>query len=248
MPGPYPPRLAVCYDRARLFVGGAAYDNHEYRNNFSIVKIDPKRRTATRRAWELDPRGPRWEEKDQQEYSLRIEKPGRNQVNPVKYIAWLQDETRSIELSQLHVAPQDVPPPGIDTLFIRLTTAGPAKGVSGPGRPEPIPLQEALRNNRKLVIEGKPGCGKTTFVRWIAWMLCRPGGAPADLLAGQLLLPGRESSGYPDALPCQVKSPEITRMSDPIGAADWAFKTRSSILPQKPVHNYFSPTISLHLQ
>jgi len=32
------------------------------------------------------------------------------------------------------------------------------------------------------VIEGKPGCGKTTFVRWVAWMLCRPGGAPGNLL------------------------------------------------------------------
>ena len=175
-------RSTRCFDRARLFVGGAAYDNHEYRNNFSIVKIDPNHRTAIRRPWELDPRRPRWEEKEPQEYSLRIEKPGRHQASPAKYFAWLQDKTRSIELSQLHVAPQEVPPPGIDTLFIRLTTAAPAKGVSAPGRPEPIPLQEALRNNRRLVIEGTPGCGKTTFVRWIAWMLCRPGGVPADLL------------------------------------------------------------------
>ena len=176
-------RSTRCYDRARLFVGGAAYDNHEYRNNFSIVKIDSKRRMAVRRAWELDPRVPKWDEKERQEYSLYIEKAGRNQANPAKYTVWLQDKTRSIELSQLHVAPQEVPPPGIDTLFIRLTTAGAAKDAAGAlGRPEPIPLEEALRNNRRLVIEGKPGCGKTTFVRWIAWMLCRPGGAPADLL------------------------------------------------------------------
>jgi len=175
-------RSTRCFDRARLFVGGAAYDNHEYRNNFSIVRIDPDLRTAIRRPWELNPRGPKWEEKEQQEYSLRIEKPGRSQANPAKYLAWLQDKTRSIELSQLHVAPQEVPPPGIDTLFIKLTTSGAARSASALGRPAPIPLQEALRNDRKLVIEGKPGCGKTTFVRWIAWMLCRPGGVPADLL------------------------------------------------------------------
>ncbi len=176
-------RSTRCYDRARLFVGGAAYDNHEYRNNFSIVKIDPNLRTAIRRPWELDPRGPKWEEKEWQEYSLRIEKPRRNQANPAKYLAWLQDKTRSIELGQLHVAPQEVPPPGIDVLFIRLTTAGAVKAArSALLGPEPIPLQEALRANRRLVIEGKPGCGKTTFVRWIAWMLCRPGGTPADLL------------------------------------------------------------------
>ena len=85
-------------------------------------------------------------------------------------------------MSQLHVAPQETPPPAIDTLFIRLTTAGAAKGDGALGRPEPIPLQDALRNNRKLVIEGKPGCGKTTFVRWLAWMLCRPGDPPDNLL------------------------------------------------------------------
>lgn len=76
-----------CFDRARLFVGGAAYDNHQYRNNFSVLKIDPKRRTVTRRPWELDPRVPKWEEKATQEYSLRIEKPRRGrpdarQANP----------------------------------------------------------------------------------------------------------------------------------------------------------------------
>ena len=175
-------RSTRCYDRARLFVGGAAYDNHRYRNNFSILKIDPARRTVIRRPWELDPRVPRWEEKDRQEYSLRIEKLARGQANPAKYIAWLQDKTRSIELNQLHVAPQEVPPPAIDTLFIKLTTAAPAKDGTTPGRPEPVPLEEALRNSRRLAIEGKPGCGKTTFVRWLAWMLCRSGGPPADLL------------------------------------------------------------------
>jgi formylglycine-generating enzyme required for sulfatase activity len=175
-----------CYDRARLFVGGAAYDNNEYRNNFSILKIDPARRTVIRRPWELDPRGPRWEEKPAQEYSLRTEKPGRNQADPAKYIAWLRDKTKSIELGQLHVAPQEVPPPGIDVLFIRLTTAGAGRAAGEPGRPAPVPLEEALRGNRRLVIEGKPGCGKTTFVRWLAWMLCRPAGPPASLtwLAG----------------------------------------------------------------
>src|ERR1035441_5492578 len=97
-----------CYDRARLFAGGAAYDNHQYRNNFSVLKIDPKRRTAIRRPWELDPRVPKWEEKERQEDSLRTEKPRRGrfdaqQANPAKYIAWLQDKTRSIELNQLLV-------------------------------------------------------------------------------------------------------------------------------------------------
>ena len=201
-----------CYDRARLFVGGAAYDNHQYRNNFSILKIDPHRRTLARRPWELDPRTPKWEEKEKQErYSLRVERPARNQANPARYIAWLQDKTRSMELNQLHVAPQEVPPPAIDTLFIRLTTAAAAKDGSSPGRPEPVPLEEALRSNRRLVIEGKPGCGKTTFVRWITWMLCRPGGAPANLLwlAGipDLGADQRTRRAYPNTLERQPGDP-----------------------------------------
>jgi formylglycine-generating enzyme required for sulfatase activity len=168
--------------RAHSVAGGAAYDSPGYRNNFSVLQIDPAARTVIRRAWELDPCGPQWEEKKQQTYSLLIEKLRPSQANAARYIAWLQDKTRSIELSQLHVAPQETPPPAIDTLFIRLTTAGAAKGDGALGRPEPIPLQDALRNNRKLVIEGKPGCGKTTFVRWLAWMLCRPGDPPDNLL------------------------------------------------------------------
>lgn len=170
------------FDRARLFVGGAAYDSHTYRNNFSMLKIDPHRRTVVRRPWELDSRVPRWEEKETQEYSLRIERHASRQADPAKYLAWLRDKTGSIELSQLHVAPQETPPPAIDVLFVRLTTAASLQSAGTPGRPEPIPLEEALRNNRKLVIEGKPGSGKTTFVRWLAWMLCRPAGVPAELL------------------------------------------------------------------
>jgi formylglycine-generating enzyme required for sulfatase activity len=42
-----------------------------------------------------------------------------------------------------------------------------------------VPLEEALRS-RRLVIEGDPGGGKTTFVRRIAWMLCRSDGTPKD--------------------------------------------------------------------
>jgi formylglycine-generating enzyme required for sulfatase activity len=180
-------RSTRCFDRARLFVGGATYDDHAYRNNFSVLKMDPRNRTVVRRPWELDPRGPRWEEKGKQEHSLRIERPSRGrpprkQADPAKYIAWLRDKTASIELSQLHVAPQETPPPAIDVLFIRLTTAAPSRTAGEPGRTQPIALQEALRSDRKLVIEGKPGCGKTTFSRWLAWMLCRPAGVPAELL------------------------------------------------------------------
>ncbi len=174
-------RIVECsrpYDRARLVLSGAAYDNHQYRNNFSILKIDTHARTVTRRPWEMDPNGPRWEAKPEQHYSLKVERPRRGQASTAKYIAWLRDKTRSIELNQLKVASREVPPPSIDTLFIRLKTSASAEDA--------IELEDSLRANRRLVIEGKPGGGKTTFVRWLAWQLCRPEGPPPELqwLAG----------------------------------------------------------------
>ncbi len=173
-------RSTRCFDRARLFVGGAAYESSAYRNNFSILKIDPTNRTVARRPWEFDPHVPRWEEKETQDYSLRIERRARRQADPTLYLVWLQDKTRLIELNQLHIAPDETPPPEIDVLFIRLKTAAPSQEAGMPGRPEPVDLQMAMRNNRKLVIEGKAGCGKTTFVRWLAWKLCRPAGVDEE--------------------------------------------------------------------
>jgi 3',5'-cyclic AMP phosphodiesterase CpdA len=179
-------RATRCYDRARLFLGGATYDNHAYRNNFSVLQIDPRARAIARRAWEFDPRRPQWAEKERQDYSLRTETVGRAAGNPAKYLAWLRDQTQSIDLHQLKVGPGQTPPPGIDVLYIRLMTTAPARNGEEPvggeavGRAQPVPLEEALQN-RKLVIEGKPGSGKTTFLRRIAWMLCRPAGPPLDL-------------------------------------------------------------------
>ncbi len=174
------------YDRARLFLGGAAYDNHEYRNNVSIFQINPSARTIARRAWEYDPRKPQWERKESDPYSLRIERRRRGTPDPAKYLAWLQERTQFIDLHQLKVGPGQVPPPAIDVLYIRLMTAARAlKGEESAAggameRAEPAPLEQAL-GSRKLVIEGRPGGGKTTFVRWIAWMLCRPAGPPPEL-------------------------------------------------------------------
>ena len=172
-------RATRCYDRARLFLGGATYDNHAYRNNFSLLQIDPDERIITRRPWEFDPRKGQWEEKESDTYSLRTEKLGRGTPDPAKYLAWLRDQTQFIDLHQLKVGPGQVPPRAIDLLYIKLMTTAPA-ATGGMERPEPVSLEEALEN-RALVIEGKPGAGKTTFLRWLAWMLCRPAGPPPGL-------------------------------------------------------------------
>ncbi len=156
------------YNRAHCILSGAAYSDHNYRNNFSILQIDTDRRTVGRLPWEYDPRVPTWEKKADQTYSLTIEKvTRRSEADPSLYLKWLREQTELIPLQQLNVSPQDTPKrPLIDLLYVRLKAAGAHA------------LEEAL-GNRHLVIEGGPGSGKTTFLRWIAWNLCRPDGPPA---------------------------------------------------------------------
>jgi predicted NACHT family NTPase len=61
-----------------------------------------------------------------------------------------------------------------------MTTAPAGKGAAGKGKQEllehgePVLLERELEN-RRLIIEGEAGSGKTTFVRRIAWALCREG-------------------------------------------------------------------------
>ena len=179
-------RSTKWHDRAWLLVGGAAYDDPQYRNNFSVLKINPKDRILIRRPWELDPRTPKWEEKETQEYALGVSKAARGAAkalaDPAKYLARLLAETRWMALHELGVASQETPtPPTMDALYFKLTTAAAAKGAGAPERAEPIPLAEAVRDNRRLVVEGRAGCGKTTFVRWISWLMCRDGGAAPEL-------------------------------------------------------------------
>lgn len=169
------------YKRAHLFRSGAGYDNHQYRNTFAILQIDTDSnvRAVTNRPWEFDPRNSKWEEKSGETYDLKIPKPG---ISPrgydtTKYFTWLRGETQSLNLHQLKVGPGDTPPPAIDTLYIRLRAR--TSGSMESRLHESIDLEQSL-HHRKLVIEGKPGGGKTTFVRWLAWNLCRPGGPPPN--------------------------------------------------------------------
>lgn len=171
------------YDRAWAFLNGAAYDSHAYRNNFSLLQIDTAARTIHRRNWELDPRGPRWEEKADSDHALHIAATtGRSRqaiANPARYVAWLRDQTSSIKLEEMKLAPGEVPPPSIDALYIRLKSRSPRGSGNELNAPESRGLEELLAApGGNLVIEGEPGSGKTTFLRWLAWQLCRPQGPP----------------------------------------------------------------------
>ena len=120
--------------------------------------------------------------------------------DPRKYLNALREETAYIDIRGLVVGSGKAHRFSIEELFIPLTTASqteePSKAARGkrPSRSrakkaakkaakgravhdldaaqrEPVQLHEALTNKR-LVIVGDPGSGKTTFLRRIAFALC----------------------------------------------------------------------------
>lgn len=60
------------FNRAFRFTGGASYAGNDYRNNFSILQVDPEERSLRRRSFEFDPREDAWNPiVDHETYSLR---------------------------------------------------------------------------------------------------------------------------------------------------------------------------------
>ena len=111
------------------------------------------------------------------------------------YFKYLKDESMYIDIRGLATGEGRVHQFLIDKLYIPLKTssAGLARDKKGQGRmlqhrnemmpgevlqhqkemmPGEVLLQEALKT-RKLIIKGDPGAGKTTFLRLIAYFLCR---------------------------------------------------------------------------
>lgn len=159
------------YNRAWLFLNGAAYDNDQYPNHFSLLRIDTAARHISRRNWEFDSRFERWEERRPSEHPLRREPvttPQRPAADPAKYLKWLREFTQDINLDEFTRDVGKLPPPSIDDLYIQ----APVAGAAG--------LEDVLRQPGHLLLHGKPGSGKTTFLRWLAWQLCRPAGPPPD--------------------------------------------------------------------
>lgn len=73
-----PPSRA--YNHAMVYTGGATYVGARWRNNFSLLQFDLEEGVVSRRAFEFDPRIPRWQEvahgnKTDELYELNSESP-----------------------------------------------------------------------------------------------------------------------------------------------------------------------------
>ncbi len=113
----------------------------------------------------------------------RSQPVARRDYDTADYFRALRIETRLIELHELKLERDETPEPAMDALYIPLMSTTRAeqqcgakkqrgKAIQSLGQPEAINLEKALED-RRLIIEGDPGSGKTTFLRRIAWALCR---------------------------------------------------------------------------
>jgi hypothetical protein len=113
--------------------------------------------------------------------------------DPETYVRALEDETRRIRITALRTKRSEPYFFGIDEIYIPLSTlASPETPGKGDARvidqQRRIVLEQAL-SDRKVVIVGEPGSGKSTFLRRVAFELCRTlrGTRPAD--AARFLAP-----------------------------------------------------------
>jgi len=89
--------------------------------------------------------------------------------NPAVYIEKLREETSYFDVQGLKFGDSRAYRFPIDEYYIPLTT--PARG-DGAMRGGAIPLQEAMLAQRKLLVVGDPGSGKSTFLKRVAFHAC----------------------------------------------------------------------------
>jgi formylglycine-generating enzyme required for sulfatase activity len=97
--------------------------------------------------------------------------------DPEAYLKALEDDTRQIRITGLTTRRAEPYFFGIDEIYISLTTLS-SHETSHPGavreveQERRVALEQAL-SKRKVVIVGDPGSGKSTFLRRVAFELCR---------------------------------------------------------------------------
>ena len=137
----------------------------------------------------------------------------------VPYLEKLWNETREIEIKNLRTSDTAANKFDIDEIYTPLTT------VLAPLGHEPVPLQEALRAQTRVLLEGKPGTGKSTYIKRIAFEAAHVRLGKAEDRPIERLLPD------PVPFPILVKAPDFANhlqgsgpqpapLSDP-GSSEW---------------------------
>jgi hypothetical protein len=114
---------------------------------------------------------------------------GARRTDAKRYLDALWEETAYIDIRGLRVANESVHRFRIDELYTPLTTVlapDEKKKDKELQRERAVPLQQAL-TNRRLVLVGDPGAGKSTFLRRIAFAACETLLGKNPLAAAELL-------------------------------------------------------------
>jgi formylglycine-generating enzyme required for sulfatase activity len=130
--------------------------------------------------------------------------------DPERYLASLREETSHFEVQGLKFGDNRAYRFPIEEFYIPLTTssgAGRDEAARGQTRTGPIPLQEAVRAHRKVLVVGDPGSGKSTFLKRVAFQSCNEyaSGGPlpvrieAAVLSGHIARQQEEHHGPADA-------------------------------------------------
>lgn len=169
---------------------GCVYDSSRYPNAFQWIELWPATPAEPRQArvlfrlwnhgaWTIDrnqtagPDPDAWFDIDRREVPVSVDAiapPAPPDLR--RYLGYLRDATGYIEVRGLSTGDHKAHRYPIGDLYIELQAAGGADPADArrQERGADNPLCAALGNSR-LVISGDPGCGKTTFLRWVAQCL-----------------------------------------------------------------------------
>lgn len=111
-------------------------------------------------------------------HQWRNTKPAQASVTSARYVAYLREAMRWIDLRGLQVGSGKAHRFEIEQLYVPVKTA--SRELRGGSEPKSMPLEQAL-SAKRLVIQGDAGSGKTTFLRRVARELVRETGPLADL-------------------------------------------------------------------
>jgi len=92
-------------------------------------------------------------------------------LDPETYLKALEDDTRQIRIKGLRTKRAEPYFFGTDEIYIPLTTLA-SRNIRDVEQQRRVALEQAL-SQRKVVIVGDPGSGKSTFLRRVAFELCR---------------------------------------------------------------------------
>ena len=133
--------------------------------------------------------------------------------DPTRYLKALGEETSYFDVQGLRFGDNRAYRFSIEEFYIPLTTslgAGADAARRGDMRGGPIPLQEALLAHRKLLVVGDPGSGKSTFLKRVAFQLCKQWaeGAPLPLRIEGAVLSTYIAQQHTKAGPADAASPD----------------------------------------